>query len=528
VFALAALTGPAPRIGVVVVALLAAVALAARDDRRRALAMLAALVLAPLLLAAEIWHSPHLHFVHRHPLLAVVGLLLALAAVGALAAAIDRWPAALAGLTVLALPFRISVTSGGVRSNLLVPLYVVIGAGALAFAYRALRGGEEREPRDPGWLERLLALYVVLYALQALYSPGSAFEKGALRNVVFFYVPFALLYCLLARVEWTPRLIRACVQLVAVVAVVLAGIAFVEYATKTTWFSSRLAEQNQLYVYFVANSVFFDPNIFGRFLALVMVALSVVLLYDRDGREQLAVAGVLAVLWGALVVSFSRSSMIALLVGLALLGAMRWRPRAALVVGAVVAVVGAAAVATSPKTFGLNQGLNGVSAGRGSVLSGGLHLFRDRPAWGFGSGSFAVEYQRHHLVSGTLTASHTTPVTIAAEQGLVGGLAYVALVLVAVRGLARGAREDPARAAIAAAFAALLVHTMLYADFLEDPFAWALLGVGAALARRPAAERQPAGGFAYGTNTATPSPSAAASARGAVARASATSSATPS
>ena len=48
--------------------------------------------------------------------------------------------------------------------------------------------------------------------------------------------------------------------------------------------------------------------------------------------------------------------------------------------------------------------------------------------------------------------------------------------------LVRGARADPARAAIAAAFLALVFHTLLYADFLEDPVTWTLLGVGTALA----------------------------------------------
>ena len=40
--------------------------------------------------------------------------------------------------------------------------------------------------------------------------------------------------------------------------------------------------------------------------------------------------------------------------------------------------------------------------------------------------------------------------------------------------------------AIAAAFLALVFHTMLYADFLEDPVTWTLLGVGSALAARSA------------------------------------------
>jgi hypothetical protein len=38
------------------------------------------------------------------------------------------------------------------------------------------------------------------------------------------------------------------------------------------------------------------------------------------------------------------------------------------------------------------------------------------------------------------------------------------------------------RAAVAAAFIALVVHTLLYAAFLEDPLAWALLALGTALA----------------------------------------------
>ena len=504
---LAALTGPLPKAGVVVVAVLAAAALLLRGDRQRALAMLGAAVVSPPLLVALIWHDSKFHFVHRHPALAVAAAVAALVAVVVVAVAIDRWPALLAVLAALALPFRISVAG----SNLLVPLYFVIGAGTLRYAVLAVRSDAPQPRTQTSWLERLLALLILLYALQALYSTD--FETG-LKNTVFFYVPFALLYCLLVRIEWTPRLIRICAWTIAGLALALAGVAFIEYASRTTWFSSRLAHENQLYVYFVANSVFFDPNIFGRFLALVMVALGVVLLYERPGREQLGTGVLLAILWGALVISFSRSSMIALLVGLALLAAIRWRPEAPLVVGAVVVVFGIAAVAIKPTTFGLNQGLNGVSAGRGSVLKGGVQLFGDRPLQGFGSGSFEHEYRIHNPNAGPLTASHTTPVTVAAEQGVPGELAYLALVVVALVVLVRGARANPARAAIAAAFAGLLAHTMLYADFLEDPFTWALLGIGAALARAsPVGEVLPA----YGTKTATPMPSAADSASGAVA-----------
>jgi O-antigen ligase len=208
-----------------------------------------------------------------------------------------------------------------------------------------------------------------------------------------------------------------------------------------------------------------------------------VLLYDRRQREQLYAAAALAVLWGGLVLTLSRSSLGALLVGLAVLGAMRWRARPVLLATVAVLAIGAAVVALTPRTFGLNQGLNGASSGRAGLVSGGLHLFGDRPVWGYGSGSFEQEYRRlNPSTSLNLSASHTIAITVGAEQGLIGELPYIALVVAAAVLLVQGARADPARAAVAAAFLALAFHTQLYADFLEDPVTWTLLGVGIALA----------------------------------------------
>lgn len=481
----------------VLIAVLAAVALLAPATRLRAMAILGCTVLSPALLLADIWHSPHVSAIRHHPLEAVAVALVALVVIAALARLIAGRPWLLGFLAVLALPFRVPVSAGGGTADLLVPLYFVIGAGALAFAVPGMLGRAtplQAEPTSGGalvvWLKRLLALVIVLYAVQALYSPTfgspSGFEK-ALQNLVFFYAPFAVLFCLLERIEWTPRLLRSCLLLLAAMGIVFSGIAFYEYATRTVLFNSKLVATNQLYTYFVVNSVFFDPNIFGRFLALVMVLLAVLLLYDRPQREQFAIAGALAVMWVALVLSLSRSSMAGLLVALALVAAVRWKLSRTLVLAAAVLAIGGAAIAISPTTFGFNQSFNGVSAGRGSVLSGGVRLFADRPLQGFGSGSFEIEYHRHNPTSGPLTASHTTPVTIAAEQGIIGEMPYIALIVVALVVLVPATRMDPARAAIAAAFVALLVHTMLYADFLEDPATWALLAVGAALAR----ERRP-------------------------------------
>jgi putative inorganic carbon (HCO3(-)) transporter len=480
---IAVVSGVIPKLGVVVVAVLAACAMLARSDQAKALAMLGALVLAPALLLADIWHSPQLHMVHRHPLLAAIGAALALVLVGGIALLFTRRPALLAPLTVLALPFRVPIQAGGSTSNLLVPLYLVIAAGTLAWIVSVISGREARTPEAGRWVQRLLALYIVLYAVQALYS--SDFEK-ALQQMVFFYVPFALLFCLLTRLRWTPRLIRVCLQVVIVLALVFAAVGFAEYATKTIFLNPKLIAANDVHTYFTVNSVFFDPDIFGRFLALVMILVATLLLYPYDRREQFGAIGVLAVLWAALVLTLSRSSLAALLVGLGTLSALRWRAFRALTIGAAILAIGVAAVAISPKTFGLNQGLNNASSGRANLVTRGINMFGDRPIWGYGSGSFVHVYRRQHPNSTTtLAASHTIAITIAAEQGVIGEVVYVALVLVAAVGLLRGARGDPARAAIAAAFLALAFHTLLYADFLEDPVTWTLLGVGAALAALP-------------------------------------------
>jgi O-antigen ligase len=220
-----------------------------------------------------------------------------------------------------------------------------------------------------------------------------------------------------------------------------------------------------------------------------MVLVATPLLYGRNPREQLAATAILAVLWGALVLTLSRSSLGALLVGLGTLAAMRWRLTRVVGVALVVVAIGAAAVALSPKTFGLNQGVNGASSGRASLVTGGLSLFGERPVWGYGSGSFSTEYSRRHPgTTKTLSASHAIPVTIAAEQGAIGEIAYLALIVVSAFALLSGARGDPVRIAVGAAFLALVFHTLLYADFLEDPTTWTLLGAGTALALRRRAE----------------------------------------
>jgi O-antigen ligase len=415
----------------------------------------------------------------------------ALLAVAALALALRRRPDWLAPLVVLALPFRVPISAEHRTVNLLIPLYAVIAAATLV---QLLPRVVQRGLSPFRGLEWLLFASVALYALQASYS--SDLTKAA-ENVGFFYVPFLLLYLLLREIEWTPALLLRCLGIAAALGVVFAGIGFVEYARKSLFLNPKVVAANEYDNYFRVNSVFFDPNIYGRYLALVMVAVMGVTMRASRRIEVYAGAAVLAWLLAGLITSFSQSSIAALLLGLAVLAAYTWDVRNTVYASAGLAALALAVALLAPA--GLHFGLKGVggstsnaTSGRTKLIEGGLELFADRPLYGYGSGSFQREYQRRRRASveNATSASHTIPITIAAEQGLIGLALYIALLVGAFALLLGGAGRSPPRAIVAAMFAALMLHTWTYADFLEDPFTWALLAIGVALARAPAGEHE--------------------------------------
>jgi hypothetical protein len=334
----------------------------------------------------------------------------------------------------------------------------------------------------------LLALVVVVYALQSAYA-GDA--SAAVENVCFFFAPFATLFFLLGRATWDRRLLRTVLAIIVVEALAVVAIALGQYATGELFWNDKVIAGNEAHAWFRVNSVFYDPNIMGRFLAVAMVLVAAVASWSRVRREAIGSAVVFAVLLAGLAITFSQSSLLALIGGVLVVALARWGLAKALAAGAAVAVCLALAVT------GIDAGgLEAETSGRDGLISGGLEIAADRPLHGYGSGSFAEEFEdRFGAEDGNAVASHTEPVTIAAEQGALGLLPYLALLAAAVWTLIgkagmslRGARE-PVAAAVLAALAAMIVHSLGYAAFLIDPITWALLGIAAAL---PAAAR-PAG-----------------------------------
>jgi hypothetical protein len=169
------------------------------------------------------------------------------------------------------------------------------------------------------------------------------------------------------------------------------------------------------------------------------------------------------------VTTLSRPSFAALLAGLAVVAALRWRGRAVLLAGVAVLALGAAgAVLTA----------DGAVDRRADRVEHAARAFADHAATGRGSGT-AVD------------AARVEPLAVAEEQGIPGLLLYLALLVVAAATLLRGARGDPVRAAVAAGLAVVVVHAWAAGAFLEDPLTWIVLGAGAGLAPAPRALRLP-------------------------------------
>jgi O-antigen ligase len=480
----------------------AGAALVVHDRRRRGLAMLGALALAAAALGL-LADDQIADAVRPRAALAAAGGTVALVVLGALALLFRHRPEALPIALVAVLPFRVPVTVGDETASLLIPLYGVIAAGCLAF----LLGGRHDDHDDAGHdrarrLRLALAAMLVLYAVQTVYSADS---EHAVKNLCFFYVPFALMFRLLLEVRWTGRLLLTAFGVVTGLALLFAAVGFFEYATgRLLITNSKLLEANDVKPYFRVNSVFFDPNIYGRYLALTMTGLAGALLWTRRAKEGAWIAVALAVLLGGLVLSLSQSSFAALLIGLAVLAALRWRARPVVTAVVVALIACAAVVAFAGDEVGVRtesgDSINRSTSGRIDLVEGSLTMIRDRPVWGFGSGSFGENYREREGVRSKRVAavSHTTPLTIGAEQGALGLVAYAFVLWAALTLLFGGVRAvvrhsapgipAVARAALAAAFCGLVAHTLVYAAFLEDPLVWTLLAVAAAV---PVAARAP-------------------------------------
>ena len=387
-----------------------------------------------------------------------------------------REPWLVAYATLAFVPVRV----GFLGHQLLVPLYV-IALGAAGLLLWDLVEGDDRT-RELGIASWPLALYLVWIGLSIGWS--GAVHAGAI-DLLAFYIPFTILAVSIARLPWRSSRIRILYGELVAMALVFVGVAFYQYETRTIFQNPKLNQSNTYQALFRVNSVFFDPSIYGRFLVIALVATAVLVVRGAVSRRAgLSALAFLAVVWLGLLISFSQSSFAALGVAVFALAAIVWRWKSLLALVAVlVVVIGIAA--TQPKLLHAlrhhtTSGLNHATSGRATLIAVGIKIAKAHPSHGVGLGGFEHAYSKRTGKTPRKSASHNTPVTVAAEEGVPGFLLFFwlvgALLLAAYRRINHGT-YGPMALAAGLALVAIFVHSLAYNDFFEDPTTWGLVGL---------------------------------------------------
>jgi len=421
-----------------------------------------------------------------------VAALLGLAALVAAAWVLVARPGWLALAIVFAAPLRppVALGDGGAfpiqlaedgQLGRLLLLYFVLAAAALALAWRALSAREQGTlplralPRPLGPPAAALLGFACLSLLWADHP------RDGVELLIFFLLPFAVLLGTLGRSPFPEWLPRALAVLAIAMASLFAAIGLFQAATRELFFfAPNLALSNANSGFFRVTSLFGDPSLYGRH---VVVGLGVVLALMALRRIDVRLgAALVALLWAGLFVSYSQSSMVALLVVTLVIAALTGTRRVRLSVVGAFALVAVLAVGYLVSIPIRGDSLRNETADRSERVADTVRAIEHAPIVGVGVGG-QPEASRQLAGSDRPTpnfVSHTAPLTVFAELGVVGLALLAWLVVGAVRMLAGVRALDPAVGLVLlAVLLAVFVQSLFYPGLLEDPITWVALGIGA-------------------------------------------------
>jgi O-antigen ligase len=332
-----------------------------------------------------------------------------------------------------------------------------------------------------------VAAFVVWSALSLLWSIDV--RRGA-TELDAALLPFTFLALALARLRWSRRLLQGLLLQLVSMALVFALIGAYQHETGQLYWNPKVINSNAFRPFFRVNSVFWDPSIYGRFLVLAILA-CLALVVTRVGRSWLAVLTcAICVLWVGLFLSYSQSSFTALVVGVVAAALVSWHRRVAapLVIVAILIVPVALLTpqARAKMLDGSKSNLNSITSARSTLVEHGIRIAVHHPVIGVGIGGFRRAYADLTGLSGRdlrKAASHTTPVTVAAEEGLVGFALFLWLLAASLLGTFRRAGptfSGRVQLVCALALTAIVVHSLFYADLFEDPMTWGFLAIAVA------------------------------------------------
>jgi putative inorganic carbon (hco3(-)) transporter len=254
---------------------------------------------------------------------------------------------------------------------------------------------------------------------------------------------------------------------------------FLWYQDYATWVPPRV------------NTTFVDPNIFARYMVLAIIANLVLNVLEKSVKQRILYFATLFLLCIGLWMSYSRAGMLDVV--LMLIALVLFLPNKKLVAGVGLAgLLAAGAIAVNPAVVqrfaGLKNGLYALDPGRFYLWNVAWEMFKTYPILGAGLGAFQHTFEAYFqsmmLPQFWVTRSHTTILTVAAEQGIVGLGALLFLwvcLLRAVQKLKPMARHTYVMGVgFFLLVLAVFISSQFEARFFEDPVIW--LGMAMLLA----------------------------------------------
>jgi O-antigen ligase len=372
--------------------------------------------------------------------------------------------------------------------------YVLV---VLAASYIYLMLARRRMPSVPRHLSVALLAAFVVASLASWAVTHAQYSRNSLLDVALY--PFVgLLIFNLPLSEHDHR--RAWVAFL-ISGLGVAALGLVLYVANVHIWVPNPAVANRL------NITFADPNITARFLTIAMCA-AVLMFSARQAPPWLSVGTAIACAV-VLPMTWSRSGLILFVISAVIAVILALDHRRAATIGAIALLAFAASTAINPDTrdragAAVSTLVTAVAGGpvaqstaipgnqdvsladnRVYLVRAGWSMFVDHPLAGVGLGGFQhamlTAYKSFLPPGYTDSVSHTSLVTVLAEQGVIGVLLLVAFLLT-LAWEALAARRRPDRWAFWSTLpATLIIPIFLYsqfeARFMQEPYLWLALGL---------------------------------------------------
>ena len=326
----------------------------------------------------------------------------------------------------------------------------------------------------------ILIIFIFYYFLSTLaISPD--LSKGL--NETLRYTIYFLFFTMIIQFIKKPEDFKLIFKILIIVAVVLSLEGIAEYI-----FDYRLwVDKGRR-----AAATFLDPNIFARFLDIVIILL-VVFRLKKIHIIKPQYMDISILLCGiALLLTISRQGWFILFITMFLVSFyMDKKNRKILIIGLLIlSVISAFILVSLLETR--EQGLELYDIGtRAGLLLGGLLMFTGSPIYGIGAGGFqAVMIERYleFLPWGinSATISHTYVMTILAELGVIGITIFILMLIFIYKQFKINFNTENMlhkifSIIIFAAIIVVFIGAQAEGRFFEEPFLWLFLGLHVAL-----------------------------------------------